>query len=54
MALPVDQQREEIAKRIKQIESDYEYLKKLSRILANPKEKLKLEDWYRPDLDKMK
>lgn len=54
MSLPVDEQRMEIAKKIKQTEADYEYLKKLSRTLANPKAKLKLEDWYRPDLDKMK
>lgn len=54
MTLSVDEQREEVAKKLKQTETNYEFLKKLSRVLANPKGRLKLEDWYRPDLDKMK
>jgi len=54
MSLPVDEQRVEVAKKLKQIERDYEFLKKISRTLSNPRGKLKLSDWDRPDLDVMK
>lgn len=54
MKLPQDEQRVEVANKLKQLENDTDFLKKISRVLSNPRGKLKLSDWDRPDLDVMK
>lgn len=53
-ALSPNEQRVEVAKKLKQLESDTDFLKKISRVLSSPGGKLKLSDWDRPDLDVMK
>lgn len=53
LSLTPEEQRAHVAKELKKAEKKSEDLRRLSRFLQKG-EKIKLDDWYRPDLDKLK